>query len=112
MHYNRINAYQIMWLFVFFDLPVTAKKERKAAALFRKKLEKNGFNMMQFSVYTRHCASRQSADVHVRRVQCEIPQYGQVTILMITDKQYGEILNYYSHKPEAIQAGGQQLELF
>ena len=76
-----------MWLFVFFDLPVTTKKERKAATSFRKKLEKDGFNMMQFSVYTRHCASRESADVHIRRVKREIPEYGQVSILMITDKQ-------------------------
>jgi CRISPR-associated protein Cas2 len=101
-----------MWLFVFFDLPVTTKKERKAATLFRKKLEKDGFNMMQFSVYTRHCASRESADVHIRRVKREIPEYGQVSILMITDKQYAEILNYFAHKAQVLPSGGQQLELF
>lgn len=50
----RLNAYHIMWLFVFFDLPVTTKKEMKAASLFRKNLEKDGFSMMQFSVYIRH----------------------------------------------------------
>lgn len=32
---DRLNAYHIMWLFVFFDLPVTTKKEMKAASLFR-----------------------------------------------------------------------------
>ncbi len=101
-----------MWLFVFFDLPVTTKKERKAATLFRKKLEKDGFYMMQFSVYTRHCASRESADVHTKRVKSEIPEYGQVSILMITDKQYAEILNYFAHKMIELPSGGQQLELF
>ena len=30
----RLNAYHIMWLFVFFDLPVSTKKEMKAATLF------------------------------------------------------------------------------
>ena len=44
---DRLNAYHIMWLFVFFDLPVTTKKEMKAASLFRKNLEKDGFSMMQ-----------------------------------------------------------------
>lgn len=39
----RLNAYHIMWLFVFFDLPVSTKKEMKAAALFRKNLEKTAF---------------------------------------------------------------------
>ena len=43
MEQNRLNAYHIMWLFVFFDLPVTLKKERKAAARFRKDLMNDGF---------------------------------------------------------------------
>ena len=48
---NRLNAYKIMWLFVFFDLPTNTKTERKAASGFRKKLLKDGFTMMQYSVY-------------------------------------------------------------
>lgn len=40
---DRLNAYHIMWLFVFFDLPVTTKKEMKAASLFRKKLGERWF---------------------------------------------------------------------
>ena len=43
----RLNAYHIMWLFVFFDLPVTTKKERKQAAQFRKELMKDGFAMVK-----------------------------------------------------------------
>ena len=53
----RLNAYRIMWLFVFFDLPTTTKTERRHAAQFRKALEKDGFSMMQYSVYVRHCSS-------------------------------------------------------
>lgn len=41
----RLNAYHIMWLFVFFDLPVTTKREQKAASDFRKNLLKDGFIM-------------------------------------------------------------------
>ena len=63
---ERLNAYRIMWLFVLFDLPVETKKERKAAADFRKALLKDGFSMLQFSVYNRHCASDESA--------CKSPQ--------------------------------------
>jgi len=40
-----------MWLFVFFDLPTDTKTDRKNAARFRKGLLKDGFEMMQFSVY-------------------------------------------------------------
>ena len=48
MSFERLNEYHIMWLFVFFDLPVTTKKERKMATKFRKQLMENGFTMMQF----------------------------------------------------------------
>ncbi len=108
----RLNAYHIMWLFVFFDLPVKTKKERKAAAFFRKMLLKDGFNMMQFSVYIRHCASRESIDVHIKRVKKFIPDKGQVSILSITDKQYGNIVNYWGNKMEDMPSVPLQLELF
>jgi len=50
----RLNAYRVMWLFVFFDLPVVTAVERRQAILFRKNLDKDGFSMMQYSVYIRH----------------------------------------------------------
>ncbi len=99
----RLNAYHVMWMFVFFDLPVTTKKERKAAALFRKNLEKDGFSMMQFSVYIRHCGSRESLAVHRNRVKSLLPETGRVTILSVTDKQYGDIYNFWG-KPKHAKA--------
>ena len=98
---NRLNSYHIMWLFVFFDLPVTTKKEMKAAALFRKNLEKDGFAMMQFSVYIRHCASYESLAVHVRRIKSMLPESGKVSMLAVTDKQYGNIYNFWG-KPKSM----------
>lgn len=112
MEHLRFNAYKIMWLFVFFDLPVSTKKERKLATHFRKSLIKDGFAMMQWSVYTRHCASKQSADVHEKRIKSYVPGKGQVTILRITDKQYSNIVNMWGAKKEDMQAPPQQLELF
>ncbi len=101
-----------MWLFVFFDLPTNTKSERKKVAHFRKELQKDGFTMMQFSVYTRHCASWQSAQVHVKRVKTIIPTKGHVSILQITDKQYGDILNYCGIQTNPLKLPTQQLELF
>ena len=112
MEQIRLNAYHIMWLFVFFDLPVTKKKERKAAARFRKDLLQDGFSMMQYSVYTRHCASKESATVHLKRVKGFVPEKGQVSILQVTDKQYGEIINYWGAKSTPLAQGPKQLELF
>jgi CRISPR-associated protein Cas2 len=101
-----------MWLFVFFDLPTNTKTERKYAAGFRKKLIKDGFSMMQYSVYNRHCASRESADVHIKRVNSFIKDYGQISIMMITDKQYGNIINFWGTKQNPLPEAPKQLELF
>ena len=112
MEQTRLNAYHIMWLFVFFDLPVTLKKDRKAASRFRKDLLKDGYGMMQFSVYIRHCASKESANVHVKRVKSFIPEKGQISILQVTDKQYGNIMNFWGKKSDPLPEGPKQLELF
>lgn len=112
MKHDRLNAYRIMWIFVFFDLPVLTKKERKIASRFRKDLMKDGFNMMQFSVYSRHCPSEENAQVHIKRIKAIIPAKGQVSIMKVTDKQYGDIINYWGKTIKPLQEGPQQLELF
>jgi len=112
MEYNRLNAYHIMWLFIFFDLPVTTKKDRKLATHFRKSLLKDGFGMMQYSVYIRHCASKESSVVHIKRVKGYIPEKGHVSILQVTDKQYGTIINYWGNRSVHLPEGPKQLELF
>lgn len=109
---NAFNSYRIMWLFVFFDLPTTTKTQRKKYARFRKELLKDGFIMLQFSVYTRHCASWESAQVHVKRVKQSIPEEGHISILQITDKQYEKIINFWGKKTQPMEAAPSQLELF
>ncbi|WP_220761794.1 CRISPR-associated endonuclease Cas2 [Flavobacterium sp. UMI-01] len=108
----ELNGYRIMWLFVFFDLPTETKKDRRNASLFRNNLLKDGFSMMQFSVYVRHCASSESADVHEKRIYQLLPPLGKVSILRITDKQFGNIQNFWgkAEVPKAPQPT--QLELF
>ena len=108
----RLNAYHIMWLFVFFDLPTTTKKERKYAAQFRKALEKDGFSMMQYSVYVRHCPSKENMNVHIARVRASMPPSGLTSILSITDKQYGEIQIFWGKVERAKLTTPQQLEFF
>jgi len=112
MSENRINAYHVMWLFVFFDLPVMTKKERKDATQFRKSLEKDGFSMMQYSVYVRHCPSKENMSVHIKRVQFALPNNGLVSILSVTDKQFSDIKNFYGKAEKVTLAAPQQLELF
>ena len=109
---ERFSEYRIMWVLVLFDLPTETKKERKVYASFRKKLIEDGFTMFQFSIYLRHCASRENADAHIRRVKNALPEYGQVGILCITDKQFGQMELYQGKKEKKVSTPYQQLELF
>ena len=100
-----------MWVLVFFDLPTDTKKERKDAAAFRKRLIEDGFIMFQFSIYMRHCPSSENAQTHINRVKSFLPDLGQVGILCITDKQFGNMELYSEHKPKETPNLFVQLEL-
>lgn len=109
---DRLSEYRIMWILVFFDLPTETKKDKKAYALFRKCLQSDGFTMFQFSIYVRHCASMENAEVHIKRVKSFLPEYGHVGILCITDKQFGNIDLFYGKKSMPSKSTPLQLELF
>lgn len=109
---ERFNQYRIMWILVFFDLPTETKKERKIYSDFRKSLMKDGFNMFQFSIYLRHCASMENAEVHIKRVKKLLPEKGHIGILCITDKQFGAMEIFFGKKINPLNAPCQQLELF
>ena len=101
-----------MWLFVMFDLPTETKTDRKLATRFRKKLLEGGFSMLQYSVYTRHCSSFENLSVHKRRVRMVLPPKGQISMMHITDKQYGQIENFWSTKTRKLPPTPQQIQMF
>ncbi len=109
---DRFSEYRIMWVLVFFDLPTDTKKERKAAAEFRKQLISDGFIMFQFSIYMRHCPSVENAEVHIKRVKSCLPPLGQVGILSITDEQFGSMELFTEKKEQKLPTEYTQLELF
>lgn len=108
MKSTRLNAYRIMWVLVFFDLPTDTKKDRKNYTDFRKKMLQDGFAMFQFSMYLRHCPSMENAQVHVKRVKKSLPPKGHVGIMTITDKQFGMIEIYRGKSQEEPMAVPQQ----
>ncbi len=112
MSYTRFNAYKIMWLFCLFDLPTNTKSQRKRASDFRKLLIEDGYEMMQFSVYYRHCGSLESCEKHIKYLQKNIPFEGKISILKFTDKQFGEIITFLGKKIEKTPSKPMQFELF
>ena len=73
----------------------------------------DGNMMLQYSVYIRHCASYESQTVHVKRVKSIAPETGMVSMLSVTDKQYGNIVNFWGkEKKEKTPTAPMQLEFF
>lgn len=87
-----------MRVIVFFDLPTTTAAERHAYQVFRKSLTKEGFFMLQESVYVRIATTRQSAQFIENTVSGLCPSRGLVQSLIITEKQYEDI-RFLTGKP-------------
>jgi len=109
---HRFNQYRTMWIYTFFDLPTDSKKDVRAANQFRKMLLNDGFQMFQFSIYIRHCSSRENARVHVKRVKNNLPKNGKVGVLTVTDKQFGMMELFDGTKVIPEPPPVLQLELF
>lgn len=107
-----VSGYRSMWIVAMFDLPVDSKDARRRYARFRKVLLKDGFEQMQFSVYIRHCASKENAEVHAKRVERAVPPEGEVRVLTITDKQFARMLVFWGKHRQKPETPPAQLELF
>ncbi len=98
--YKHFNKYAVMWVFVLFDLPVKTKTEIRKATRFRNDLLELGFQMKQFSVYLRHCASLEKAEQLSLKIQKLVPEKGYVSVLFVTDRQYALAKNFFGVKKQ------------
>ncbi|WP_062532427.1 CRISPR-associated endonuclease Cas2 [Jeotgalibaca dankookensis] len=80
-----------MRILVMFDLPVVAKKERRAATKFRKNLLNEGYVMMQYSVYYRVCNGYDMAKKHIHQLERIVPKKGSVRVILLTEKQFSDM---------------------
>ena len=80
-----------MRVIVFFDLPTTTKAERKHYSKFRKFLLKNGFLMLQESVYCKLILNATACRAVIGNVRKNKPPAGLVQLLTVTEKQYADI---------------------
>ncbi|MBF0176776.1 MAG: CRISPR-associated endonuclease Cas2 [Magnetococcales bacterium] len=101
-----------MWVIALFDLPTETKRQRRAYTLFRRALLKDGFGMMQYSVYRRHCASHENAQSHIRRMGGQVPAEGEVRFLVITDKQFSRMEIFWGGAQKKSPPTPVQLMLF
>ena len=106
------SAYKAMWLFAMFDLPVYDAERRRKYTRFRTLLLKEGFSMLQFSVYARYFPGEAAATTVKNRIEHLIPEEGQVRLLMVTEKQFAKMEVFFGKTRHKAEAPPDQLVLF
>ena len=84
-------SYRFMRVLVMFDLPVLTADDRREYTRFRKFLIKNGFLMMQESVYCKLIQNQQAADWTIENLYKHRPASGLVQVLRVTEKQFSKM---------------------
>ena len=80
-----------MRILVFFDLPVLSLEQRRDYRSFRKFLIKDGFIMLQESVYCKMVLNESAAKSVVEQVKKNRPEDGLVQLLTVTEKQFSKM---------------------
>lgn len=80
-----------MRIIIFFDLPTTSAIDLKNYRNFRKFLIKEGFMMMQESVYTKIAKNMAHSTAIAHQVKLNLPKKGLVQLLTVTEKQYSRM---------------------
>lgn len=83
--------YKVMRILCMFDLPVVTDEEKRIYRIFRKNLLKEGFTMVQYSIYVRTCPNRDYGKRLEKRIQKLAPPKGNVRLLSVTEKQYSDM---------------------
>ncbi|MDO4568203.1 MAG: CRISPR-associated endonuclease Cas2 [Clostridia bacterium] len=77
-----------MRILVFFDLPTETAEDRRNYRSFRRTLIKNGFFMLQESVYCRMLLNTTSELAVAGVIRKNKPPAGVVQLLAVTEKQF------------------------
>lgn len=82
---------KFMRVMVMFDLPTETKKQRRENTRFRNALIKNGFYMMQYSIYVKLCNGWDAASSAENYVETVAPSTGAIRTMIVTEKQYASM---------------------
>jgi CRISPR-associated protein Cas2 len=111
-HEFALSGYKAMWLFAMFDLPVDEPELRHESAKFRGALRRQGFTMLQYSVYAHYAASDEAEETLRKKVQGALPSHGQVRVISVTDRQFEKMEVYVGKKRKPVEDPPMQLSFF
>ena len=83
-----MSGFRFMRMMVFFDLPTITLDDKRNYRQFRKLLIKNGFIMLQESVYCRMLTSPSMENSIKNLIFNNKPPKGIVQLLGVTEKQF------------------------
>lgn len=75
-----------------FDLPTATTEDKREYMHFRKGLIKLGFDMLQYSVYSRITRNNDDARKYINKVKSILPPVGSVRVLQVAEKQYSGMI--------------------
>ena len=84
-------SYRFMRMILFFDLPVETNEDKRNYRKFRKELIKNGFIMIQESVYTKVMTTPSVENSVKNMIQKCKPPCGLVQTIVVTEKQFAKM---------------------
>lgn len=87
-----------MRIILMFDLPSSETKEKKEYLKFHKEIIKNGYFMMQYSIYCKPIHFKTKIESEVKNLKKNIPNEGNIRMLVITEKQYDEMVILLGNK--------------
>jgi len=74
-----------------FDLPVDTPNEKRQYRIFRKELIRNGFTMLQYSVYYRALQNRAGSKKYEKAIKQFLPTHGEVRLMAVSEKQFNDM---------------------
>lgn len=92
-----------MRLLIFFDLPVETSKNRREYSRFHKFLIKNGFIMMQKSVYSKLVINNVTSSAVRAKISKNLPPEGIIELLEVTENQFAKIEYLVGEKQSIVE---------
>ncbi|MGR3742440.1 CRISPR-associated endonuclease Cas2 [Companilactobacillus sp. DQM5] len=80
-----------MRILCMFDLPMDTSEEKRRYGIFRKALIKNGFTMLQYSVYCRAIPNRSAGKKYESSIKKFLPAGGEVRLVSVSEKQFDDM---------------------
>ena len=108
-----LETRRYMRMIVLFDLPTVTTSAKRRYTVFRRFLLKDGYAMLQWSVYTRLVSGFDDKEKHLKRLRNNLPPEGSVRCLIVTEKQFVTMEFLVGpKKPEECHSHADQFQLF